>query len=129
MLGYTHVFYFEVFLLSVEVFMFKWLKKQYKRYKLNNKFVLIQNEIQFNEITILQYFPGKNIVKNAHVKYKYDSLSERVKHVVINYDRKIVYIEKFSNIGAFKEANENLTKDILNAYDRYIEELQELEML
>jgi hypothetical protein len=109
--------------------MFKWLKKQYKRYKLNNKFVLIQNEIQFNEITILQYFPGKNIVKNAHVKYKYDSLSERVKHVVINYDRKIVYIEKFSNIGAFKEANENLTKDILNAYDRYIEELQELEML
>ncbi len=107
--------------------MFKWLTKQYKRYKLKNKFVLIQNELHFNEITFLQYFPSKHIVKIAHGRYY--SESERVKHIVINHDRKIVYIEKFSNIGAFKEANENLTKDILDAYDKYVNELQELEML
>ena len=107
--------------------MFKWLKKQYKRYKLNNKSFIIQDEYSYTDYSFIAYYPGKSIAKNAYKKLAAPSMS--VRNIVINHETKKVYIEKYTNSGSFKEAAEQLTKDILNTYDRYIEELQELEML
>ena len=107
--------------------MFKWLTKQYKRYKLNNKSFIIQDEYSYTDYSFIAYYPGKSIVKDAYRKLDSPLISTR--HIVINSSTKKVYIEKYANSGSFKEAAEQLTKDILSTYDKYVEELQELEML
>ena len=112
--------------------MFKWFKKQYKRYKLNNKYVLISQDFCFiggykdEEFVYFKYFPGKALLQNAF-RDKDPSTSKR--HVVINHTTKLVHIQKYTDSAIFKEADEAFTKVILNAYDEYLEELQELELL